>query len=131
MSRASPGAVAETSLTNGVSIGLPSASRCATTVALAPAGTSTPLASMAGSALPGLSPSAKTCEVVAAGGQLQRVGEGAGLEVGDQLLAVGVDVDGQAGHGVQDRDGRVLGGCRGREGSGGENRHGPGDAEGC
>lgn len=42
-------------------------------------------------------------DVVTAGGQLQGVGQGAGLEVGQGLLAVDVDVDGQAGDRVQDR----------------------------
>ena len=72
-------------------------------------------------------------EVVAAGGQALRVGEGARLEVGQQGLAVGTDVHGGVGDGVQDRDhggaGRVRrqgrresdadGGSRG-DGHGGE-----------
>ena len=41
-------------------------------------------------------------DVVGAGGQLDGVGEGAWLEVGDQLLAVGVDVHRQVRDGVQD-----------------------------
>ena len=59
-------------------------------------------------------------EVIAAGRDLERVGEGARLEVGDQLVAVGVDVDGETGHGVQDRDGGILGlgGVRGHGGQG-------------
>src|SRR5690606_25097031 len=60
-------------------------------------------------------------DVVAAGREHQRVGERARLEVGDRLLAVDVDVDGQARDAVQDRDGRLVvvgGGGGGEEGGG-------------
>jgi hypothetical protein len=80
-------------------------------VALAPAGTSTPLASMAGSSVAGLVPVGEDLQVVAAGRQAQRVGERARLEVGDQLLAVRVHVDGQSRDGVQYRDCGVIGGA--------------------
>ena len=48
VTRAWPAGTAETSLTNGVSAGWPSAVRWATTVALAPAGTATPFADRSG-----------------------------------------------------------------------------------
>ena len=54
-------------------------------------------------------------EVVATRWQAQWVTERARLEVGDELLAVGVDVDGQPRYGVQNRNRGVIRGVGRRE----------------
>src|SRR3954468_9185714 len=65
-------------------------------------------------------------QVVGAGGQLHRVGQGAGLEVVDEPLAVGVHVDRGGRDAVQDRDGGGVGRRRG----GGEENQRAGGTEG-
>ena len=56
VTRALPAGTGETSLTKALSVGLPCASRLATSVAFAPAGTATPLASAAGWVPDGFAP---------------------------------------------------------------------------
>ena len=97
-----PAATLLTSLTNGVSAGLPSAVRCATRrdVGVRRDRGLVDLEERAAHRVTRL----HEHDVVLAGRQVQRAGDGGGLEVVDRLGTVDVDVDRLAGDAVHDRD---------------------------
>ena len=126
-SRACPAATLATSFLNGVTVGLPSASRCATSVDVGAfrqvriGGQQRRTGAVGGVRR-------EDRDLVRARGQVDRALAGAGLEVVERLLAVHVHVDGRLGDAVHHVDGgRRSGRSNGHGGQRGQQRgHEPG-----